>query len=790
MSRVRLRVRGTVQGVGFRPFVYRLARRHGLGGWVRNDAGGVVLEAAGETAALDAFRRSLETEAPPLARIAAVEAEDLAPADLPPFFIDASRSGGPRETAVAADAAVCDECLAEMNDPADRRYRYPFLNCTHCGPRFTITHDVPYDRPATGMAGFPLCPDCLREYEDPADRRFHAQPMACPVCGPRLRAAGPDGGELPGDPVRRAGAVLAAGGVVALKGLGGFQLAVSATSEAAVRRLRARKRREAKPLALMARNLEEAARVAVLDAAAIALLTGPEAPVVLLPRRTDSPVAAGVAPGLDEIGVMLPTTPLHHLLLAEEGCALLVMTSGNCAGEPIQVDNDRALDALGGIADLFLLHDRPIVARADDSVVRAEAAETRFIRRSRGYVPRPVPLPAAQPPTLAVGAALKNTLCLTRGSEAFLSQHIGDLDSPGSRDFLARAAAHLERILGTAPEAVAHDLHLDYPSTLFARERSGVRFEPVQHHHAHVAACLAEHGRTGPVVGLALDGFGLGDDGAAWGGEVLVADLAGYRRAGHLRNVPLAGGDRAAREPARMALVHLHQAFGQTLWSLPLPLLERVGPARAAMLLQVAGTGLGSPPTSSAGRLFDAVAALCDLGDHVSYEGEAAMRLEVAARLGADEGPSAAYPLPWIPETAPEPREPALGTGPHFILDTGPLIQAVVADLLAGRSRAGVAASFHAGLAAGLAEAAAHTAHAEGLDTVALSGGCFQNRVLTRDLTARLEARGLHVLVHRRVPAGDGGIALGQAAVAGARFRARGAVTAGAFAGPAAGARA
>jgi hydrogenase maturation protein HypF len=756
VKRLRLHVRGTVQGVGFRPFVYRLAVANDLRGWVRNDCEGVTVDVQGEPERLSAFRRGLGAEGPPLARVESVDAEELPPADLPRFFIDRSAANGPRSTGVTPDAAVCDDCLAEMHDPADRRHRYPFLNCTHCGPRFTIARDVPYDRARTGMAGFALCPACRREYEDPADRRFHAQPTACPECGPRLWAVDAAGNPLEGDPIETAARVLRGGGTVALKGLGGFHLAADATHDAAVRALRERKRREAKPFAVMARDLETARTVAAISEAEASLLRSAEAPVVLLARRPGSLLAPAVAPGLDEIGIMLPYTPLHHLLCDEDGTALLVMTSGNRRDEPIAVENEEAMERLSGIAELFLLHDRPIVARADDSVVRRMGGAEVLIRRSRGYVPRGLKLPWPAPTVFAAGASQKNTVCVTRGDEAFLSQHVGDLDEPAVRDFHRDAAAHLERILGVRPEVAAHDLHLDYPSTAMARERTGVRFEGVQHHHAHVASCLAENGFEAPVVGLALDGFGLGDDGGAWGGEILVADLAGFRRAGHLRAVPLAGGDRAAREPWRMALVHLHEAFGKSLWSLPLPLLERIGRERGELLLKAARTGLGSPPTTSAGRLFDAVAALCDLGDRVSYEGEAATRLEVAARL-AGPGRIAPYPLPVIE------RDEVL------VLDTAPLVHAAAVDLMGGAGRAEVAARFHAGLAEGFAEASERVARRTGIHTAALSGGCFQNRVLAAKLRGRLEARGLTVLTHRRVPANDGGLALGQAAVAGAR---------------------
>jgi hydrogenase maturation protein HypF len=606
------------------------------------------------------------------------------------------------------------------------------------------------------MADFVLCEACRREYEDPRDRRFHAQPTACPACGPRLWALDARGAAGRGDPVAAAGEVLRRGGVVALKGLGGFHLAADASRDAAVAGLRRRKRHLAKPLAVMVRDRDTAVRAAVVSDDAWRLLAAPEAPIVLCPRREDGPLAPSVAPDTNEVGLFLPYTPLHRLLLAEPGCALLVMTSGNRAEEPICVDNEEARRRLAEIADLFLLHDRPIAARVDDSVLRPGPRGPTFLRRSRGYVPRAVPLSFTPPPVLAMGSLLKNTFCLTRGSEAIPGPHIGDLDGAESLAFFEEALVHLEALLGVTPEILAHDLHPDCPGTGLARERRGVRAVAVQHHHAHVASCLAEHGEAGPVVGLALDGFGLGTDGAAWGGEILVADLAHMERVGHLRPVPLPGGDRAAREPWRMALAHL-QAAGAGDRFHGLPVGRRRSPEETRVVRRLLEDPALCPVTTSAGRLFDAVAALCDLGDRVSYEGQAAMKLESLAGPPELERDLAPYPFP-----LEEGRD-------GLLLDPRPLVSAVAQDVEAGRPLRTVARRFHRALAHGFAEGASRAARGRALDTVALSGGCFQNRFLLVETLDQLRSRGLRVLWHEKVPPNDGGLSLGQAAVAGWR---------------------
>jgi hydrogenase maturation protein HypF len=712
-ERRRFRVGGVVQGVGFRPFVYGLARRHGLGGFVLNDGSGVVVEAEGSAAALDDFARGLVDEAPALARVESVTAEAVQPLDERVFRIETSVAAAGRTALVPADVATCDDCLREFFDPDDRRYRYPFVNCTQCGPRFTIVVGVPYDRPLTTMAGFPMCADCRREYEDPGDRRFHAEPIACPACGPRLSM-----------PLEDAVAALRSGAVVAVKGLGGYHLACDAANERAVARLRSRKHREDKPFALMASAPEALAHV---DEAEAELLRSRERPIVLLRRRADAPVAPSVAPGTPWLGVMLPYTPLHHLLLADFGGAL-VMTSGNRSDEPIAYEDEEARERLGGIADLFLAHDRPIHRRCEDSVVRA----TFPIRRSRGYVPGSLPLPVeAARPLLAVGAELKSTFCVTRAREAFLSPHLGDLDSELAwRAFTTDLELYLA-MLGVQPEVVAYDLHPEYLATKWALEQDA-ELVGVQHHHAHAAACLAEHREAGLALALVFDGTGYGTDGTLWGGELLHCDLGSFERLAHLEPVPLPGGEAAIREPWRVAAAYLEAA------ARPVP-FERWPLVRESLKVN-------APLSSGMGRLFDAVAALLGVREEVRYEGQAAIELEQLA------GAAPAEPYEW-----------RFGDG-------AALVRAVHDDLAAGRPGDEIAAAFHESVAAASAAACAEAAEPR---TVVLSGGSFQNLRLAASTRARLERLGFRVLTHRRVPPNDGGISYGQAAVAAVRTAAR-----------------
>jgi len=747
--RVRVRVRGTVQGVGFRPYVHRLAGDLGLAGFVLNDAEGVLVEVEADGAAVDRFLERLAADAPPLAAVEHLEPSELTPLGDRGFAIVASEGGAEPSAGVTPDAATCDDCLAELRDPADRRFRYPFVNCTNCGPRFTIVVGVPYDRGNTTMAGFAMCAPCRAEYDDPADRRFHAEPNACPECGPAARLLGrwpigtPVGGQLANDPVARAAAALADGAIVAVKGIGGFHLACRAGDERVVARLRARKRREEKPFAVMAADIEGARRLAVLGAAEEALMAARDRPIVLAPRRDDAGVAPSVAPGSADLGVMLPYSPLHHLLLADAATPL-VMTSGNISDEPIAHRDDDALERLAGIADLFLLHDRPIATRTDDSVVRAVPGRPALvIRRSRGRVPDAIDLPvAAERPLLACGAELKSTFCLARGRRAWVGHHIGDLHNWETLRSFREGIAHFERLFAIVPEVVVHDLHPDYLSTAHALERQGVEHLAVQHHHAHLAACLAEHGWTGEAVGAIYDGAGLGTDGTVWGGEILVGDLAGARRAAHLRPVRLPGGDAAVREPWRMACAWLQEAAGPDP-PLPPALAGRVDAAAWAAVARLARSEL-SPVTTSAGRLFDAVAALCGLRPRVSHEGQAAIELEAAC----DPGERGAYPMDGL-----DPREAIL---------------AITADVAAGVPTGVVAARFHRGLAAATADAVSDAASRGGAGAAVLSGGVFQNRRLLEDASTHLRRAGLRVLVPERLPPNDGGIAYGQAAVAAA----------------------
>ena len=737
-----IRVRGVVQGVGFRPFVWRLAQACALCGWVRNDAAGVEIHAEGSPAALAEFVRRLRREAPPLARLDAVETHAVAPSGCRDFTIVASERRGPTQTAIGFDTAPCADCLAELFDPANRRYRHPFITCTHCGPRYTLTRRLPYDRDTTSMARFPLCADCAREYHDPADRRFHAETICCPHCGPRLWLLDAHGQLVDGDPLAATLALLRAGKIVAIKGLGGFHLACDAHDAAAINALRARKQREEKPFAVMVADLTQAARYAKVGADEAALLTAPERPIVLLEKRLELP---GIAPGLAEIGLMLPVTPIQCLLFHDAPQLALVMTSANPHHEPLVIDNAEALARLAGIADAFLLHDRDIVIRCDDSVRRSQGP---FIRRARGYVPRRIRLAQALPATLAVGGWFKNTVCVTRGDEAFVSQHIGDLDNAAACRFFEETLHHMLDILSVEPEFVAHDLHPDFHSSRFAAAFAAERGIPaigVQHHHAHIAAVCAEHRITTPVLGLALDGVGLGTDGAAWGGELLRVAGADFERLAHLAPLPLPGGDVAAREPWRMAAAVLHR-LGRNEMITQRFASEPAAPTVAQMLKR----GFNSPPTSSAGRLFDAAAGLLGVRRRVSFEGQAAMLLE---GLAARHGPVAPLAGGW--------RYDAEGN-----LDMLPLFVWLedCEDASAG------AALFHATFAAALTDWVAACAERTGIRRVAAAGGCLLNRLLSAALRSGLAARGVELLEARELPPNDGGLALGQAWAAGLSF--------------------
>lgn len=792
-ERYEVQVRGIVQGVGFRPFVYRLALEEGLTGFIGNDTEGVTIEIEGPPGRIASFRARLIAEAPPLARIDSVIARSVPPKQEENFRIVGSEVHGQVSTGIPADAATCADCLRELFDPADRRYRYPFLNCTNCGPRFTITRRIPYDRPQTSMARFTMCPACQAEYDDPANRRFHAQPNACPVCGPRVwlveadavaqsrlesrhvsghdlsraviaqedrGALAPEGDSAVQQTIDR----LLAGQIVAIKGIGGFHLAVDAISDAAVMRLRQRKQRYGKPLAVMVRDLAAARAMCELTAEEEALLATPARPIVLARARAGNGIAPSVAPGIPWLGIYLPYAPLQHLLFADQRVRALVMTSANLSEEPIAIDNDEARARLGQIADAFLLHDREILQRCDDSVVALVDGAPQFLRRARGFVPLGIPLPIDTPPLLAVGGHLKNVFTLARGRFAYQSQHLGDLENLTGLDFFRESLMHLMRTFEIEPRAVAHDLHPGYLATLWAKEWASehkLSLLAVQHHHSHIAGCMAEHGLAGPVIGLALDGTGYGADGHIWGGEVLIAHPAGFDRFAHLAYVPMPGGDAAVRAPWRMAFGALHAA-GFSMDEAK----EWTGASEqeARLLARMIERSLNTPLTSSLGRLFDAVAAVVLGRREVDYEAQAAIELEgICIDEPYDSAVDSAYSLDLRPGNWPR-REPA-------ILSPAPLWHAVLDDLRSGVAAPRIAARFHAAVAEGFARAAILAREDTGITRVAMSGGCMHNRRLARLLRVRLESAGFAVFRAIQVSPGDGGLSYGQAAVAAAILR-------------------
>jgi len=759
-------VRGIVQGVGFRPFVYALAHRHGLSGTVRNDAEGVRVEVEGAREELERFVRALEEDAPPLAVVESVEWQPLAVLGEREFRIEASQEGDRRQALVSPDTTTCEDCLSELFDPADRRHRYPFINCTNCGPRFTITRQVPYDRATTTMSGFEMCPECQKEYDDPADRRFHAQPNACPVCGPRVRLLDRFGHELhakPEDAITRTARMLSGRAIVAIKGLGGYHLACDPFDVRAVRTLRGRKVRQDKPFALMARDLDQVRELCRVTPEEAELLTSSARPIVLLERRENDGVAEEVAPRQKTLGVMLAYTPLHNVLLHDAGIPL-VMTSGNNSDEPIAYRDEEAFEQLREIADYFLVHDRPIHMRCDDSVVRMARRKTYPLRRSRGYAPAPLRLAGTfARHTLACGGELKNTFCLAKEHHAFMSHHIGDLENYETLRSFREGIEHYSRLFDVRPELIAHDLHPEYLSTKYAREleEAGLPAVGVQHHHAHVASCLADNDRPDEerVIGVALDGTGYGTDGAVWGGEFFAGSLeAGFIRRAHLEYAPLPGGSAAIRQPWRMALAHLITLYGEeeTL-KLPLRVVREAGERNVRLIARLMQHELNTPPTSSAGRLFDAVAALVGVpgSGRATYEGQAAIELELAASSTTGR----AYPLLLRPEED------------GWIVETREVIGGVVQDLLAGRSAAEVSASFHRTMAEIVVAGCEKIREADGANAAALSGGTFQNILLLGQTIELLEERGFVVYRHRHVPANDGGLALGQAILADRVFR-------------------
>ena len=780
--RRRLLVQGVVQGVGFRPFVYSLARSRGLVGFVLNDSAGVIIEVEGTRDELEAFQCFLYVETPPLARIEHIGVEQVPALHGSSFYIAQSRSSAKREALVAPDSTVCSDCLRELNDPKDRRYEYPFINCTNCGPRFTLVQDVPYDRDKTTMRAFGLCPTCQAEYDNPLDRRFHAQPDACPDCGPQARLlvwrdpASPSHDKLfeydsthSPEPVVQAAVLLSIGAILAIKGLGGYHLACDALDTEAVQRLRQSKQREAKPFALMVLDLATARALCQVNEAEATLLESRQRPIVLLTRRPDSPLAPDVAPDNDTLGLMLPYTPLHHLLLQSfarimgtpDRPVALVMTSGNLSDEPIAYRDEEAWTRLKPLADGMLTHNREIYTHCDDSVARVSAEGTQFVRRSRGYVPEPITLAFEVPiPLLACGGHLKNTFCFSKGRQAFLSQHIGDLENVETLHAFQQGIEHFQRLFAVAPEAVVYDLHPEYLASKYALDLDIPRSFGVQHHHAHIASVMAEHGLEGPLIGIAIDGTGYGTDGALWGCEIMRADLRDFQRLAHLAYVPLPGGEMAVRQPWRMAAVYLQQAYGEEALELDIPFVRGLNRARWRPLAQIIAKGINCPSTSSLGRLFDAVAALLSVPASTRthlYEGQAAIELEQLARRDSETGKG--YPF-------------AIGEQEPAQLDVMPLIRAIVDDIGLGVSTARIARRFHTSIAMLLAQTCARVRTQTGLNMVALSGGVLQNCLLLEQLKELLEEMAFQVFINRRVPPNDGGLSLGQLAIAAARLRA------------------
>lgn len=765
ITRQRITICGIVQGVGFRPFVYRLAHEIGLNGWVRNTPAGVEIQVQGSPEKLAVFGQRLPDEAPPLSCISSITSEDIAPSEESMFTILPSAGGEP-DIQIAPDSALCADCFRELFDPDDRRYRYPFITCTNCGPRYSIVTAIPYDRPSTTMAGFPMCPDCLEEYHAPDNRRFHAQPIACPSCGPQVRLLSADGNVLAerDEAILRAVDILKAGQILAVKGIGGYHLAVDACSHEAVGRLRQRKKRDEKPFAVMAADLAIARTLALLDDQEERLLAGPESPIIIVRKSLDCPVSPLVAPDNGWLGLMLPYAPLHHLLFRraanseqktvktadpdlQPSFLALVMTSANISDEPIAFEDDDAVKRLGDIADYFLVHNRPIHIRSDDSVMRVFQHKPLFYRRARGYAPRGVKLPFQVPPVLATGAELKGAVCLAKGERAFLSQHIGDLQNSATGDAFRHTIQHLTGLLEITPTAIACDLHPDYLSSIYAAE-SGLPVIKVQHHHAHLAACMAENDLDGNLIGIIFDGTGFGSDATIWGGEFLLGGYDGFQRACHFREVRLPGGDAAVREPWRMAMAYLHQAMGNRAFELKHPVAGFLTGAEQQIFATMLEKGLNAPLTSSCGRLFDAVAALLNIRHTVSYDGQAAIELEALAETSADD--SGVYPFQLHPAT----------------LDFALMFPQILADMADAVPPAIIAGRFHRTVAEAAVRVCLRIAKETGLGRVVLSGGVFQNRLLSEMIYTGLTAQGLQVFTHRLVPANDGGIALGQAVIA------------------------
>lgn len=776
INRAFILVRGIVQGVGFRPFVHRIANEHNLAGWVLNSTEGVEIEVEGTTARIERFVEDLSTKAPPLAVIYSLDVHFLPSVGYSSFIIAISHQEESGFPLISPDIATCPDCLQELTAPVNRRYHYPFINCTNCGPRFTIVEGVPYDRPNTTMKLFGMCPSCKQEYQNPLNRRFHAQPNACPECGPSLwlernyipplpkfpcgSSANPGGTVKGREAIIQAKLALKAGRIVAVKGLGGFHLACDATNADAVGMLRERKRRVEKPFAVMVRDLQTADKLCYLRDSEAQLLSSVRRPIVLLERRPGGPVVEEVAPFNRRLGVILPYTPVHYLLLEPDNDFIfdaLVMTSGNLSEEPIAKDNGEAIERLDSLADFFLMHDRPIHTRCDDSVTQVLAGRESIIRRSRGYTPMPVQLDFDLEPVLACGGDLKSTFCITQGRFAFLSPHLGDLENLETMNSYEETVRHFRRLFNLNPRIVAHDLHPNYFSTRYAlslaeNSNETLKVIGVQHHHAHIAGCMAENGLSEKVIGVAFDGTGYGNEGTLWGGEFLVADYLSFQRAAHLKYIPMPGGTAAIAKPYRMAISYLISAYDRNLPAIEsLCWLDRI--EFEAIKVQIA-RGINSPLTSSCGRLFDAVSALLDIRQQINYEGQAAVELEMAV----EEEVTDSYAFSFL-------------AGNPVVIDASPVIRAIVSDLQRGERRGLIAARFHNGVAEIIGEACDRIRTTTGLDKVCLSGGVFQNRFLLRRALGILQQRGFEVFSHHQVPANDGGIALGQAIIASEQVR-------------------
>jgi len=775
-NRFHIIVKGVVQGVGFRPFIYQLAHSHKLTGWVLNSSKGVIIEVEGEKKDLEAFVEDIGTKAPPLAKIESIDVEFLPPMGYSSFIIKHSVEEQEQFLLISPDICICHDCLRELFDPNDRRYRYPFINCTNCGPRFTIIEDIPYDRPKTTMKKFKMCPKCQAEYDDPANRRFHAQPNACPRCGPSLQLA--MSRESPGRPYGsseapvRAGVgsvircedsitetikLLKEGKIVAIKGLGGFHLACDAENDKAVETLRVRKRRPGKPLAIMLHDVKQIKKHCFVSEDGEKILKSPQRPIVLLLKKPETSISPLVAPNNNYLGVMLPYTPLHYILLKESGMAL-IMTSGNISEEPIAMENEEALRRLGHIADYFLMHNRDIYSRYDDSVVRVIDGELIMIRRARSFAPFPIRLPFKVKEILACGPELKNTFCLTHENYAFLSQHIGDMENLETFEHFETTLELYKRLFRINPKIVVYDLHPEYLSTKYALSLKGVKLVGVQHHHAHIVSCMVENEVKDKVIGISFDGLGYGTDGTIWGGEILIADWKGFERVGHLRYVPMPGGAAAIEKPYRMAFGFLYSFFGENYRDLKIDFLKFLDETEVNIMKRQIDKKINSPLTSSCGRLFDAVSSLTRIKDEIDYEGQAAVELEMVADPSIEES----YPF----EIQAKDEGRRTRGEYRLVIDTKPIIEGVVRDLENGVSVSIIAAKFHNTVMEFVLDICKRIRERKALNKVVLSGGVFQNVYLLTNLPRRLEREGFEVFIQKKVPANDGGISLGQVVVA------------------------